>query len=79
MLDRAVEHVRSQGVEASVATGFGDPRRELERIADQHGAGLIVVGPRGLGGITKLVLGTVAAHLSEYADRPVVVVPADSQ
>lgn len=78
MLDRAVDEALSQGVEASTVTEFGDPRRELERIADEHAADLIVVGPRGIGGITKLVLGTVAAHLSEYAARPVVVVPTDS-
>lgn len=76
MLERAATEASSKGVEAETVTGFGDPREELERIAEAHGADLIVVGPRGVGGISKLVLGTVASHLTEYAEHPVVVIPA---
>ena len=76
MLGCAAEMVAGRGVEVSTVVCFGDPRRELERIAADHDVDLIAVGPRGLGGFAKLVVGTVAGHLTEYADVPVAVVPA---
>jgi nucleotide-binding universal stress UspA family protein len=76
MLDQAAAAVVGLGVSCLTAVSYGDPRRALEAMADEHAADLIVAGPRGLGLIGKLVLGTVASHLSEYAERPVVVVPA---
>ena len=76
MLGSAAEMVAGAGAELSTVIGYGDPRRELERIAAEHDVDLIVVGPRGLGGFAKMVMGTVAGHLTEYADVPVAVVPA---
>lgn len=38
-----------------------------------HGAALVVVGDRGLGGFTGLLLGSVAVHLSAHAACPVLV------
>lgn len=75
LLGDAAESVAVAGVDVSTVVGYGDPRRELERIAAEHGVDLIVVGPRGLGGFAKLVVGTVAGHLTEYAEVPVAVVP----
>jgi nucleotide-binding universal stress UspA family protein len=75
MLDQAAAVVADLGVTCLTAVSYGDPRRALETMADEHLADLIVAGPRGLGPIGKLVLGTVASHLSEYAERPVVMVP----
>lgn len=75
MIGSAAEMVASAGVDVSTIVGYGDPRRELERIAADHDVDLITVGPRGLGGFAKLVVGTVAGHLTEYADVPVAVVP----
>lgn len=78
MLAAATEVVAGAGVDVSTVVGYGDPRRELERIASEHDVDLIVVGPRGLGGFAKLVVGTVAGHLTEYAEVPVAVVPVDA-
>jgi nucleotide-binding universal stress UspA family protein len=75
MLGSAAEMVAAAGVDVSTVVGYGDPRRELERIAVEHDVDLIAVGPRGLGGFAKLVVGTVAGHLTEYADVPVAVIP----
>lgn len=79
MVERAAATVGSAGVAVSTVVGVGDPRHELERIADDHAVDLVVVGTRGLGPIAKLITGTVAAHLSEYADRPVAVIPPPAQ
>lgn len=76
MVEAAAAQLAGQGVDCSTLTVVGDPRRSIEQIADDNQVDLIVVGPRGKGGLTKLVLGTVAAYLTEHADQPVAVVPA---
>jgi len=44
--------------------------------AAQEGAGLVVVGSRGLGAFGALFLGSVSVHLAAQSPVPVVVVPA---
>jgi len=44
--------------------------------ADRTNAGAIVVGSRGLGGLSSLFLGSVSHAVLQHADRPVVIVPS---
>ena len=44
--------------------------------ADEVGAGVIVLGTRGLCGIKSLWLGSVSHAVLQHADRPVIVVPS---
>lgn len=53
-------------------TEYGHPADVLLREA--HGARLLVVGSRGLGGFTGTLLGSVSRHCVEHAPCPVVVV-----
>jgi nucleotide-binding universal stress UspA family protein len=53
----------------------GSPAWELEALADELDADMIVVGRHGHGGIKQLMLGSVAHRLAHHAARPVVVVP----
>lgn len=53
----------------------GDPRTALLDVAEERGADLIVVGSRGLGPVSKLVLGSVASSLIHQSPVPVTVVP----
>ena len=47
----------------------------LDEAADIDASG-IVLGSRGLSGVTALVLGSVSHAVIQHADRPVVVVPS---
>jgi nucleotide-binding universal stress UspA family protein len=52
----------------------GDPAQELERVARERQAELLVVGGRGHTVVHRLLLGSVANRLLHHADRPVLVV-----
>jgi nucleotide-binding universal stress UspA family protein len=56
----------------------GPPSLVLVRAATDETADLIVVGTRGAGGLTELVLGSTSLHLLEHAGRPVLIVPPAS-
>lgn len=63
------------GVEIEQRVLQGDPARVLvERSA---GADLLVVGSRGLGGFTGLVLGSVSTQCAHHSRCPVVIIPKD--
>jgi len=48
----------------------------ITQLAERESADLIVVGRRGHGGFSELVLGSVPHSLSHHATIPVVIVPA---
>jgi nucleotide-binding universal stress UspA family protein len=56
----------------SVATG--QPAEEL--VMASRNADLLVVGSRGTGGFTRLLLGSVSSQVVHHAASPVVVIPA---
>lgn len=52
----------------------GRPAAALQAVAEQEGAGLLVVGSRGLGGVTARILGSTADKLSRTAPQSLLVV-----
>lgn len=44
-------------------------------IEEGRGAALVVVGRRGHGGLTGLILGSVSRHVADHAPCPVTIVP----
>ncbi|MET1132265.1 MAG: universal stress protein [Aeromicrobium sp.] len=63
------------GVEVTLKVERGQPATVVVEAA--HGASLLVVGPRGLGGFKGLMLGSVSEHAVGSAPCPVVVVRGD--
>jgi nucleotide-binding universal stress UspA family protein len=52
----------------------GDPDKEILRTAEALGVGLIVIGSRGLGAITRTLIGSVSDSVVRLAHCPVFVV-----
>jgi nucleotide-binding universal stress UspA family protein len=72
----AAEHLQP-GVECEGEAIEGHPAQVLLDAAES--AALIVMGHRGRGGFTSLLLGSVSQHVVHHARRPVVIVPHTGQ
>ena len=74
-LDREVEQVKGEGAEvADTHLVRGQPDRELVHLSEEIGAGLIVMGSRGLGGLRRALMGSVSDSVVRHAHCPVLIV-----
>ncbi|MFI2297939.1 universal stress protein [Actinacidiphila glaucinigra] len=63
---------RFPGLQVTTSTSRGDPAESLVEAAGARGT--VVVGSRGLGGFSSLLLGSVGRQVTRWATGPVVVV-----
>lgn len=61
-------------VDSNMELVIGDPAEEIIRLANIYKADLIVIGSRGLTGITRIVQGSVSSQVVEEANCSVLVV-----
>ena len=85
-LEKAAEQLSEEGAQKARAAGF-DAQAEIVQVgyngtartildaADQHDAGLVVLGARGLSSFKSLLLGSVSHGVAQHAHRPVLIVP----
>jgi nucleotide-binding universal stress UspA family protein len=74
-LDAEVEKIRSAGgAVAEAHLRVGAAPAEIVDLAEDIGAGLIVMGSRGLGGIRRALMGSVSDSVVRHAHCPVLVV-----
>lgn len=66
-------HAARLHLPAEVVTRPGDPRSVVAGYVDEVGADLLVVGSRGLSGLSKLLLGSVSSYLVTNVGCSVVV------
>ena len=75
LLDKARKKAQAKGaMRISAEPSFGNPAQEIIAAAKDRQADLIVVGSRGHGRLTGLLLGSVAQKVISLAHCPVVVV-----
>jgi nucleotide-binding universal stress UspA family protein len=70
-----VQRLREAGDEVAGAHArLGRPDAEIVRLAEELGAGLIVLGSRGLGPLRSALMGSVSHSVVRHARCPVLVV-----
>ena len=76
MLDEQVRKIEERGGEVAVAhLKLGEERDEaIVHLAEDIGAGMIVIGSRGFGGMRRALMGNVADSVVRHAHCPVLVV-----
>ncbi len=73
-LGSACTQLRAAGISCKPITLFGDPAKEILTFAEEGQYDLIVMGRRGLGGVGKVLLGSVSDRVVKAAGCPVTVV-----
>jgi nucleotide-binding universal stress UspA family protein len=80
ILDEQVKKIKEAGgavQEAHLRRGRKD--QEIVRLAEEIGAGLIVTGSRGRGGVRRALMGSVSDSVVRHAHCPVLVVRKQKQ
>ena len=72
--DQAEQIGSDGGKVAETHLRSGDPDKEILRTAESLGVGLIVVGSRGLGALSRALMGSVSDSVVKHAHCPVLVV-----
>jgi len=75
VLDTQAEKVREAGgTIAQAHLRMGEAATEIVDLAEELGAGLVILGSRGLGGIRRALMGSVSDSVVRHAHCPVLVV-----
>jgi nucleotide-binding universal stress UspA family protein len=75
LLDAEVEQVKAAGgTVVGAHFGMGRPDEEIVKLAEEIGAGLIVMGSRGRGGVRHSLMGSVSDSVVRHAHCPVMAV-----
>ncbi len=75
VLEAQVEQVRAAGgTVTQTHVGLGTPDKEIVALAETIDAGLIVMGSRGIGGLRRVLMGSVSDSVVRHAHCPVLVV-----
>ncbi len=67
MVEEAAERLKERGVAAVAVARLGDPADVLLATAEEFGADLLVVGNRGMSGVRRYLLGSVADRVVHHA------------
>jgi nucleotide-binding universal stress UspA family protein len=74
--EEGAEVAAEAGLDATplVVEATGPVWPAITAAADQHAASIIVLGSRGLGGVSSALLGSVSTGVLHHADRPTLIV-----
>lgn len=76
ILQPEVERLAAEGLTARPVVRLGDPRQEIIAEADQHPGALILLLSHGRGGLSRVLLGSVATRVLQMATCPVLILRA---
>jgi nucleotide-binding universal stress UspA family protein len=80
LLDTQSKQIEAAGgIVTQAHLRVGRPDEEIVALAEELGAGLIVIGSRGLGGIRRALMGSVSDSVVRHAHCPVLVVRKEKQ
>lgn len=78
LLEEQLERIRAAGGQVAQAhLLLGRPAEQIVNLSEEIGAGVVVVGSRGLSALRRAVLGSVSESVVRHAHCPVFVVRAD--
>jgi nucleotide-binding universal stress UspA family protein len=77
VLARAEDRFREAGFAIEKHAREGDPAQTIIDVANEEDADLIVVGARGMSGLRRFMLGSVAGKLSHHAPSSLLIVRED--
>lgn len=72
-LREARQILAEAGVTADYLEPAGDPAHTIEKLVDEFGYDIVVVGSRGLGPVSRFLQGSVSEHVATHANATVVV------
>ena len=79
-LDEQAKRMEDEGgAVARVHLETGRPDHESVRLGEELGAGLVVLGSRGLGGVKRALLGSVSDSVVRHAHGSVLVVRGEAR
>lgn len=80
LLDDYVRQVKEAGgAVAGAHFRMGRPDEGIVAVAEEIGAGLIVMGSRGLGGVRRALMGSVSDSVVRHAHCPVMIVRPEEE
>ncbi|HZW21541.1 universal stress protein [Noviherbaspirillum sp.] len=74
VLDASRQPLEAAGVPFEQHLFVGEPAEVITRFAKEQGCDEIIIGTRGLSGISSLLVGSVATKIIHLADVPVLLV-----
>lgn len=73
ILANAAAHVPAD-IQMKTYSELGEPRTGIIDFAEKHGFDLLIIGSRGLGAISGLLLGSVSTYVIHHCQSPVLTV-----
>jgi Universal stress protein UspA and related nucleotide-binding proteins len=74
VLSAAAEQLKASGVTYTLLRAEGDPATLICRTAKERGNDLIIMGSRGVGLVSEILLGSVSHGVSQHSHCPVLIV-----
>ena len=75
-LEGLTQSLRNEGFAVEAMLGFGDPGREIVRLAGEHGCDLIAMSTHGRTGVGRWFLGSVAEKVLRASSTPLLLLRA---